>query len=229
MQHYPCSNEERHIKVRTTVDDDNIVVVDVKCLFDSPPRNIPTICQIVSSCYEEKNGENEKKIEKVRDSMCSPDLNPSLRRDIVEILEAADCTNIDLRYGINACFIPKDDASSANLVWFQCPWIPSSRDPAETAIADLILGFLGSAADNCAPGTFVCVGITKQEYYMRRYCLELILGANLDSCTLDQYEFLGIDDLLINKLLYYGYKHQGYKDIHDYIKNDHVTLVFRLY
>ncbi len=50
------------------------------------------------------------------------------------------------------------------------------------------------------------------------YHLERILGADLDSCTLDRYEFLGVDDVLINKLLSYGYKHDS-KDIH-------VTLVF---
>ncbi len=44
---------------------------------------------------------------------------------------------------------------------------------------------------------------------MHRYCLERILGVNLDSCTLDQYEFLGVDDVLIKKLLSYGYKHEN--------------------
>ena len=40
---------------------------------------------------------------------------------------------------------------------------------------------------------------------MHRYCLERILGANLN--TLNKYDFLGVDDVLINKLLSYGYKH----------------------
>ncbi len=48
----------------------------------------------------------------------------------------------------------------------------------------------------------------------------------------DQYEFLGVDDVLINKLLSYGYKHVSIKPpkkkIHGYIKGCHVTLVFRL-
>ncbi len=113
----------------------------------------------------------------------------------------------------NPCSIPPEIARWSNLVWFQCPWTYYSPD--------VILGFLGSAADNCAPGTFVCVGITTHKYYMRKYYLELLLGDNLDSCTLklNQYEFLGADDLLINKLLY---KHES--------KPDHnlVTLVFRL-
>ncbi len=75
-----------------------------------------------------------------------------------------------------------------------------------------------------APGTFVCVGITTHEECMYRYHLERILGANLDTCTLElnQYEFLGVDDLLINKLLSYDYKHES-KPLHHL-----VTLVFRL-
>ncbi len=48
--------------------------------------------------------------------MCSPDRN--LSRDTVELLEAADCINIDLRYGIKPFSIPKDLARRANLVWF---------------------------------------------------------------------------------------------------------------
>ncbi len=142
--------------------------------------------------------------------------------DIVRDLRAVDCTNIRQMCGIDACSIPPEIARWSNLVWFQCPWTN------ERHIHDLILGFLRSAADNCAPGTYVCVGITTHKDYMHRYCLDQILGANLDSCTLDQYEFLGVDDVLINKLLSYGYKHEGYKDIHHYIKYNHVTLVFRL-
>ncbi len=102
----------------------------------------------------------------------------------------------------------------------------------EWAIAKLIHDFLASAAYNCAPGVLVCVGITTHRDYMYQYHLERILGDNLDSCTLDQYEFLGVDNVLINKLLSYGYKHESIllkKDkIHGYIKGCHVTLVFRL-
>ncbi len=63
---------------------------------------------------------------------------------------------------------------------------------------------------------------------MHKYQLEHILEDNRDGCTLDQYEFLGVDDVLIKKLLSYGYIHQGAKNIHDPIKDYHVTLVFKL-
>ncbi len=96
------------------------------------------------------------------------------------------------------------------------------RDPGP-GIADLIHSFLKSASYNCAPGTFVCVGITTHEDYMHQYHLEHILGDNLNSCTLGQYEFLGVDNVLINKLLSYGYKHVPCD-----IEGCHVTLVFRL-
>ncbi len=96
------------------------------------------------------------------------------------------------------------------------------------SLTDLILGFLGNASDNCAPGTYVCVGITTHSRYMHEYQLKLILGDNLDICTLDQYEFLGVDDVLIKKLLSYGYIHQGGRHIHNLIKDYHVTLVFKL-
>ncbi len=131
--------------------------------------------------------------------------------------------SIPQMYGIDARSIPPEIASWSNLIWFQCPWIVGDSGP---GIAKLIRAFLASAARNCVPGT--CVGITRYYIFTYRYHLELILGDKLDGCTLDQYEFLGVDDVLIEKLLSYGYIHQGYSDIHDKIRYHHVTLVFKL-
>ncbi len=146
--------------------------------------------------------------------------------DIIDILKAVDCTNIRQTYIIDACSIPPEIARWSNLVWFQCPWVDYRYD----SLPGLILDFLRSAANNCDPGTYVCVGITTHEDYMHRYCLERIFGADLN--TLDQYVFLGVDDVLIDKLLSYGYKHESIRsdrDIHDYIKDYHVTLVEMTY
>ncbi len=136
--------------------------------------------------------------------------------EVVEMLRDIDCTNIHHQmWGCSTLSIPPEIARWSNLIWFQCtyPWI--KQEEVECAIADLICDFLGNAADHCAPGTFVCVGITLHPDYIHKYHLERILE---DPC--DQYEFLGVDDVLINKLLSYGYKHDS-KDIH-------VTLVFKL-
>ncbi len=141
---------------------------------------------------------------------CPPD------EGIVGGLRSVDCTNIHQMYGIAACFIPQEVARWSNLVWFVL------RDPGP-GIADLIRSFLTNASCNCAPGTYVCVGIITHEDYMHQYHLEHILGDNLNSCTLGQYEFLGVDDVLINNLLSYGYKHVPCD-----IEGCHVTLVFRL-
>ncbi len=133
--------------------------------------------------------------------------------EIVGILSDVDCTNIHQMCDINPRSIPPEIARWSNLIWFQCPL--SKND---------LLGFLRSASDNCAPGTYVCVGIITHEEFMYQYHLEHILGDNLDTCTLElnQYEFLGVDDLLRNKLLSYDYKHES-KPLHHL-----VTLVFRL-
>ncbi len=187
----------------------------------------PTI-DVISSRYE--NEPYKKTINKVKKAMLCNSECPS--EEIVRELRAVDCTNIHQMYDIDACSIPPYIARWSNLVWFQCPWIEKRERNVEYAIADLILDFLRSASHNCAPGTYVCVGITTHPDYMHRYCLERILGANLDSCTLDQYGFLGVDDVLINKLLSYGYNHERIKPpknkIHGYIKGCHVTLVFRV-
>ncbi len=127
-------------------------------------------------------------------------------------------------WGIDAKSIPKDLARWSNIVWLQYPYIR------QNSMSDLILGCLESAGDNCSPGTYVCAGITTLDDDIGD-----ILGVNLDSCTLDQYEFLGVDDVLIKKLLSYGYKHQGetrylspVDNLHERIKDHHATLVFRI-
>ena len=216
-----------NIKYRHVI---SLITVDyiVQKYRPNPPH--PPI-DIISSCYEKEP--YEKTIRDVRDAMCSG--SGDYRRpseNIVRELRAADCTNIhqisDINfnadppmYGINARSIPPEIARWSNLVWFQCPWTKKPDIP------DLILGFLKNAADNCFPGTYVCVGITTKEKYMYKYNLDRILR---DCCTLDHYVFLGVDDVLINELLSYGYKHESKsdRDIHNYIRDYHVTLVFRL-
>ncbi len=141
--------------------------------------------------------------------------------DIVKELRAVDCTNIRQIWGIDARFIPPEIARWSNLIWFQCPWTKKSDIPG------LILDFLKNAADNCFPGTYVCVGITTKEKYMYKYNLDHILR---DRFAVNHYVFLGVDDVLIKELLSYGYRHECNEpkkyDIHDHIGESHVTLVF---
>ncbi len=216
-----------------------IVVDEIRAIFPSNDSCLPIATdppiRIISSNYDKKP--YERTIREVRGAMCSGSdgyRHPS--DDIVRELRTTNNIhqiwdinfNADpLMYGIDARSIPPEMARWSNLIWFQCPWVyrRSSASP-----PDLILDFLRSAEKNCASGTFVCVGISTLERFMCQYDLEQILGANLDSCELNQYEFLGVDDMLINELLSYGYKHESKSDhdIHDFIKDHHVTLVFRL-
>ena len=76
--------------------------------------------------------------------------------------------------------------------------------------------------------------ITKYPEFVKEYNLEAILGEHLaasDNSTpvLEKYQFVGIDDQLIEKVLEFGYTHQAvYPDvhIHDMISRYHVTLTF---
>ena len=96
---------------------------------------------------------------------------------------------------------------------------------------DFLLDVGGKVCEN----TLVCIGITRHEHYAHRYELEKILGPRLkaqaDSTDcLKKYEFLGADDDLVKSILNFGYLHTNVKDLrgfHDYIRDYHVTLVFR--
>ncbi len=133
------------------------------------------------------------------------------------------------QYGVNALQIPSLSALNPDVVWFQCPWLPGSD-----SIYPLIHPFLVNTSDQIQPGKYVCIGITKHEKYVERYELQKILGnwsyGRFNSTDiLDNYEFCGADQKLVKNVLLFGYHHQGSteKDIHDFIKYYHVTLVFR--
>lgn len=111
------------------------------------------------------------------------------------------------------------------VIWFQCPW------NGQETTGKLVEDFLVSTSKQLICG-YVCVGITKQFPYITSYKLENILGASLkalDNSTevLKCYKFLGVDDEYIKDILRFGYRHQGKRDIHDQIIDDHVTLVFQ--
>ncbi len=133
------------------------------------------------------------------------------------------------QYGVNALHIPSLSALNPDVVWFQCPWLPGSD-----SIYSFIHSFLRNTWEQIQPGKYVCIGITKHERYVERYELQNILGywryGRFNSTDiLDWYEFCGADQKLVKNVLFFGYHHQGSTemDIHDFIKDDHVTLVFR--
>ncbi len=133
------------------------------------------------------------------------------------------------RSGINGCWIPKP-LMKAEVIWFQCPWI--SWDEGPTATGDLIERFLLNTSPNMGAGAYVCVGITTLRDYVERYGLGRILGdkhngGNSITRVTEVYDFKGADNTLIKRVLDFGYHHEGIKDIHDYIRHYHTTLVFR--
>ena len=121
--------------------------------------------------------------------------------------------------GVDATNIPGDLSVEGKVVWFQCPW---GHDP-----STLIRVFLDHMVEKGV--NFVLVGITKYTKYVGRYNIPSLLYVQQGgpaSSKLHQYKFIGADVTLINEILVHGYKHEGFTDIHERIKNDHITLVF---
>ena len=140
--------------------------------------------------------------------------------DIIKTFPPGDCY-----CGIDARNLPPHLIPHKGVIWFQCPW---DLNPGQ-----LIREFLLNAAPKIVhEDSYVCVGITKHHDYIQRYQLESILGENLlaeDDSTevLKSYTFLGADDKLIKSILDFGYRHEGHRDIHYYIRDYHVTLIFQ--
>lgn len=156
-----------------------------------------------------------------------PNNELSLPADQNHLLERIRCitdlpcvpSSYSWQYRIDARHLPADLVRQCEVVWFQCPCSPVK---AETGT--LVLDFLVSTARHVAGGSHVCVGITKHPDYVGQYGLEGILqGGEVG----EWFTPVGADKGLIRKLLEFGYRHEGDSDIHHYILDSHVTLVFR--
>ena len=128
-------------------------------------------------------------------------------------------------FGIDATNIPDDLNVQGKVVWFQCPWVPKNRQLGSTTSL-LIEKFLEHMASKQSPNDYVLLGVANRSSYVKNYRLHKLLGDHLLGPVGD-YNFLGADIALIRKILQYGYRHQGVKDIHKTTINDHVTLVFQ--
>ena len=134
-------------------------------------------------------------------------------------------------YGIDALNIPPDILRKSHVIWFQCPFSTLSTHGLSTH--DLISGFLLSIAEHIFERALVCIGITTVLPYIKNYQLQKILGENLAACSrtkvLEKYEFLGVDHVLVNEVLSFGYYHHTVhedKNIHHQILDGHITLIF---
>ncbi len=132
-----CDIEHQHLKSLITVDDmAGSLSID-----------------IISSRKEGKP--YKRNMTEVKNTLCSGPEKPS--ENIVKILENVDYANMRQIYGIDALSIPQYISRWSNFLWFQCPWVGENS---KYSLADLIHGFLENASEDCAPGTYVCVGIT---------------------------------------------------------------------
>lgn len=125
-------------------------------------------------------------------------------------------------YGIDALAIPRELLQANQVIWFQCPWIKRCDGDTYPFIYNLLL----NAATHIGSNVHVCIGITKHDAYFDYYGLDRLTS---DRNISGMYDFLGGDDVLVKKVLSFGYHHQTVTsyDIHQKILEDHVTLIFR--
>lgn len=150
---------------------------------------------------------------------------PDRSRSIIELLRVFPNIPADVWLcEVDAENIHPELLINRQVIWFQCPWIPGRQ-----GIDLLVRNYLFNLAEQIDSGVLVCIGITKQFPYIKSYRLESILGKGLAGNTdvFQWYKFLGADDELIQEILRFGYHHQGVKDIHFQIFDDHVTLIFQ--
>ena len=134
------------------------------------------------------------------------------------------------RTGIDATRTPPDLVVAGKVVWFQCPW---DYNPDE-----LIQGFMQAMESEHGQrvGDYLLIGIANKRteynerhyHYIDDYNLPEILGNDGQGGeVVNGYRFMGGDNELIKKILGRGYKHVGEREIHNFIFDTHVTLVFK--
>lgn len=127
--------------------------------------------------------------------------------------------SLSWQYRVDARHIPPDLVGRSAVVWFQCPCSP---EPGGTAA--LVLDYLLNTARHMATGGYVCVGISRHPDYVGRYGLQDILQGGVVGAW---YRLVGADVVLVRRVLECGYRHEGESDVHHYLLDCHVTLVFQ--
>uniref|UniRef100_A0A1X7V363 25S rRNA (uridine-N(3))-methyltransferase BMT5-like domain-containing protein n=1 Tax=Amphimedon queenslandica TaxID=400682 RepID=A0A1X7V363_AMPQE len=124
--------------------------------------------------------------------------------------------------GVTALKVAKD-LVAGKVVWFQCPW----SDTSSRTTAVLIQCFMKHMAKKQDIDNILVIGISTHEDYIEKYKLENILGERPGETVIYGYKYLGYDKNIIKLILQRGYKHVGYKEMHEKIIATHLTLVFR--
>ena len=126
-----------------------------------------------------------------------------------------------------ACYANLFDTDLTCAIFFQCPY--DGYKNGETKC--LVRSFLSSASEVQHPGDFLFIGITTYFLYCNNYGLPELIG-NVGQAQQNGYawqngyRFIGADAEFPKDMLRCGYKHQGVREIHDDIKDNHLTLCF---
>jgi hypothetical protein len=178
-------------------------ISECKCLLGIPSNEPASDIDQITEQIEVLQLSGSEKRFKLQDKMVT--LTKKLEKDL----------SLELHYSIDGRSIPDCLLSNVEVIWFQCPWRLGGPH-------QLIIEFFEGLAEKISEGVLVCIGITTHHKYFRRYDLQTIL-----STTKQSYEFLGADKELVDLILKLGYHHEGWDDIHDYIKEYHKTLIFK--
>lgn len=190
---------------------------------DSADEDSDTWDDITATCYE-SNRPKFKDAVKVCKEECDSDDEKKILRKLEKPPSCSWKCDVDAYHLVQS--FPSETFS---VIWFQCPYVGK-----EDKTWNLIQYFLLSASHRVESGGLVCVGITRHEDYLPHYQLEKLITLPYTNNIEDihkRYKNPFADITLVKEVLSYGYKHQSYLhdqgiDIHETIKDCHVTLVF---
>ena len=201
-------------------------LVEQLAQLDIDPEDINVDWKRIKTSRYESVSDNEPALDltKVK-SRCADNSSKRSKR----FPDLSDIPASSISYGVDPCAISPALVSGCDVVWFQCPWI-QPRDK----LPQLLQDFLLKNVESIPADTYVCIGIASEPRYCEWYGISELVAVN----DTPQYKFVGADNTLVRKILGFGYRHECYqlyqgaegchpKDVHSYIKDSHVTLVFQ--
>ncbi|KAJ7085577.1 hypothetical protein C8R44DRAFT_821483 [Mycena epipterygia] len=150
---------------------------------------------------------------------------PEMRHKLSELTNALDSKSHDevvarLSLVVDATRLKTSIQGPMRNIWFQCPWI--SRNDNLTTTANLLEGFISSAAAIQKSGDAVFLGLTARTEYSDGYDLD-----NLKKVARRLGYEIFMDECFILHAIDAGYKHESVAttDIHRFLIDYHQTFV----
>lgn len=197
---------------------DNIIASDI----GGVPDYYQTLVLTVRSCLQYSNELIKRdEIQSQKEGLEFYEETIQLIDKIVNLGDTIFRPRVDATRLQEACYADLFDTDLTCAIFFQCPYVGYEKDETK----HLVRNFLSAASKVQRAGDVLFIGITTYFPYCKNYGLPELIGYG-GQARRNGYHFKGADTEFSKDMLRRGYKHKAFFEIHDKIKDTHLTLCF---